>query len=611
MRSHALGVFWAVAHRRPQDYAYFKALQPPVLKIQDGGESDYRWARENLPGALVVARDWAMGEQKGDMRRAPEETGRRHAREWKGHQARLGFNAANTLVLGINEPEVWIDFSTVPYTVAFLDECKRLGLRAGALQLSVGWPANTGPDTPPDWTPYAPVREAIKRGNHALVCHEYWADLGPQEKWGWWGGRTLRCPWDVPILIGECGFEMAVKKSGISMWERGWQAHINAETYAAQLVEYANRMAADPRLLGTCAFLSDFQNREWASLDVEPAYPAILARKGTLRPIADTPVSTEPPAPTTPQPPPAAPAGAPLRWPVEGAVVSQWYGENPDAYARFGLRGHNGIDYAVPVGTPVRAAADGTVAFVDTDPAYGKYVRVWHEALRIHTFYGHLSEARTVAGQKVKAGDVIALSGNTGNSTGPHLHYEIRSADAKGEYLPVYRMGKGAVDPVSFAAGLERGTGAPVAPAAGLAALIVAAATEFGVRPALLASLAWAESSFRADAVSPVGAKGLTQIMPATWAEWAPKVGAVDPFDARDNLRVGAAYLAWLRKQVMSDRDALHAYAWGIGRVLERREPPAEVRAYASQVVHGADLLEAAAGRELATVKVFLPVVAG
>jgi hypothetical protein len=463
MTTHALGVFWAVHHRRPTDYAYFQGMRPPVVKIQDGGPPDYAWVRTQLPGALVVARDWALGEQKGDMRRDPEGTALHHALEWLKRRDRLGFDPARTLVLGINEPEVWVVDGlsaaqaierVVRYTVTFLDECKRLGLRAGALQLSVGWPGNNGPDTPPDWAPFAPVREAILRGNHALVVHEYWAENGPQEKWGWWGGRALKCPWDVPIVIGECGFEMAVRRP-VSGRDRGWQTYIGAEQYAEQMIEYANRMAADPRIVGVCPFLSDYQAQEWASLDVEPAYPALLARKDRLRLIADKPAA--PPPPTPPPPSPAPQAGRMLVRPVDGGVVSQWYGENPDNYGRFGLRGHNGIDYAVPVGTPVRAVADGVVAMVATDAAYGKYVRVWHAALRVHSFYAHLSEARVADGQAVKAGDVVALSGNTGNSTGPHLHFELRIADANGGYEPVARMGKGAVDPVSFEAGLERG----------------------------------------------------------------------------------------------------------------------------------------------------------
>jgi hypothetical protein len=93
---------------------------------------------------------------------------------------------ANLLVVGINEPPVWEALqATVAYTVAFLDQCKAVGLKAGALNLSVGWPANNGPDTAPDWAPYVPVLAAIERGGHYLVLHEYWADQGPTEMWGW------------------------------------------------------------------------------------------------------------------------------------------------------------------------------------------------------------------------------------------------------------------------------------------------------------------------------------------------------------------------------------------------------------------------------------------
>lgn len=127
-------------------------------------------------------------------------------------------------------------------------------------------------------------------------------------------------------------------------------------------------------------------------------------------------------------------------------------------------------------------------------------------------------------------------------------------------------------------------------------AILHAAAEEFGVRPALLASLAWAESSFRPAAVSPAGAQGLCQIMPATWGEWAGRVGASDPFDARDNARVGSAYLAWLLRQLGNEWSALAAYNWGIGNVLAGREPPAQTTTYVRSVIYGANLLEAVAG---------------
>lgn len=290
-----LGVYHSVMHRRPQDYAYFQALQPSVYKVMDGGPNDYEWARNNLPNALIIARDWALSEQHSDMLKAPAETGIRHAREWNEHQKRLGFDKAKTLVLGINEPKVWepgVSEALRLYTVAMCGEAAKLGLRVGAMQLSVGWPNNTGPDTPPDWSPWHGVEEAILRNGGALVTHEYFADQGPNENWGWWCGRTLKCPWQVPIVIGECGCDMFVKDTSVGQQNRGWLGHMPPERYAAELAEYTQRMSADPRFVGCCVFASDFAAHEWYSFDVEPAYKAILANL----PKDTPPVTTHLPA---------------------------------------------------------------------------------------------------------------------------------------------------------------------------------------------------------------------------------------------------------------------------------------------------------------------------
>ena len=92
--------------------------------------------------------------------------------------------------------------------------------------------------------------------------------------------------------------------------------------------------------------------------------------------------------------------------------------------ARWG-RLHAGLDFGVPVGTPVRAVADGVVARCSYDPGgYGHYVKVRHADGTL-SLYGHLSRV-LVDGGRVRAGDVIARSGNTGHSTGPHLHFEMR-----------------------------------------------------------------------------------------------------------------------------------------------------------------------------------------
>lgn len=113
-----------------------------------------------------------------------------------------------------------------------------------------------------------------------------------------------------------------------------------------------------------------------------------------------------------------------MRHPVPGARLSQPFGAHPGTYAAYGLAGHEGLDFAVPIGTPVYAAHDGTAAVRLGSPTYGNYVTVQSEA--VDTLYAHLSDVTVRQGQDVRAGDVIGLSGNTGRSFGPHLHFGVR-----------------------------------------------------------------------------------------------------------------------------------------------------------------------------------------
>lgn len=88
-------------------------------------------------------------------------------------------------------------------------------------------------------------------------------------------------------------------------------------------------------------------------------------------------------------------------------------------------RNHNGIDLAVPTGTPIYAAADGRVVIRKNNPGgYGYYLSIQHDK-DYYTVYGHLSKWLVSDGQTVRAGQQIAKSGNTGRSTGPHLHFEV------------------------------------------------------------------------------------------------------------------------------------------------------------------------------------------
>ncbi len=102
----------------------------------------------------------------------------------------------------------------------------------------------------------------------------------------------------------------------------------------------------------------------------------------------------------------------PHRWPVAGQVT-----------AEFGAR-HPAIDIAATRGTPVRAAASGTVEEAGTDSLLGRFVVIRHQDGYVTT-YGHNSHFVVVPGQAVRAGDVIAFVGSSGQASGPHLHYEV------------------------------------------------------------------------------------------------------------------------------------------------------------------------------------------
>ena len=106
-------------------------------------------------------------------------------------------------------------------------------------------------------------------------------------------------------------------------------------------------------------------------------------------------------------------------------VVTSEFGNRRDPFTGE-RRGHTGMDLAVPTGTSVRAALPGTVTVSTYNQGgYGYYVMIDHGS-GLSTLYGHNSQLLARVGQTVEAGDVIALSGSTGRSTGPHLHFEVR-----------------------------------------------------------------------------------------------------------------------------------------------------------------------------------------
>lgn len=151
-----------------------------------------------------------------------------------------------------------------------------------------------------------------------------------------------------------------------------------------------------------------------------------------------------------PQDEPQEPTMA-LCWPLHdvAAPIGQHFGDNKDVYRRFGQEGHNGIDILVHDFTPVKASGSGIVRWAGDgagEPllgnAAGIAILIRHED-GSQTGYAHLSTVYVTEGDSVNAGDVIALSGHSGATTGAHLHFEYLppSMDVRNGYM-------GRVDPL-------------------------------------------------------------------------------------------------------------------------------------------------------------------
>ncbi|MBQ0896402.1 M23 family metallopeptidase [Micromonospora sp. U56] len=159
---------------------------------------------------------------------------------------------------------------------------------------------------------------------------------------------------------------------------------------------------------------ADRSARESAS----PATPS--ASPTTAGPTASPSATPTRKATPQPKPTPTRTAKPKPSWviPMTGAEITSCYGQRWDTL-------HAGIDFAMPAGTPVRAAFGGTVEKAgDVGDGYGISVVVNHGNGYL-THYAHLSTAKVGVGEKVGAGEPLGLEGSTGDSTGPHLHFEV------------------------------------------------------------------------------------------------------------------------------------------------------------------------------------------
>lgn len=159
---------------------------------------------------------------------------------------------------------------------------------------------------------------------------------------------------------------------------------------------------------------------------------ALRTSKPTPAPRADAKPAPALQAPERRDPLPtvARPSSGPrgeLDWPIRGVL-----------YARFGKKGkeaHDGVDLSAPLGTPVQAAAPGKVLFAGEQKAYGKIAIIQHSS-ELVTLYAHCNDLRVKTGQQVREGQVVATVGESGRTSGPHLHFEVRRSGRPVDPLP-------------------------------------------------------------------------------------------------------------------------------------------------------------------------------
>ena len=458
---HRMGGFWIPSGNRAADYDYFRRLRPGYLKA-------VTLSRDRIGEALsmvheagaVFIRDHSQSEQQADFAANPAETGRRHAREWiakltgGGSLAGLPLNRIGVVLL--NEPSVHNaqeEQKLVAYTREALLTLQPTGIRAMVYNLSSGWTRNSDTDTvkntKPIWTELRVLEDLINITGSWLGLHEYcrndpdegWYTAPNGERWGWNMFRHWACPMTVKIIIGECGMSKRINGNPAPGQPVGWVGNVTPASYAEMLWRYERQ--CHPNVEAIMPFTTNYE-ADWQDKDTLGAHEDILSR---IRPHT-WPTVWPVPVTTTEEPPVTDPKL--IIYPKFTGRISGYYGQiYKQSYS------HEGLDISCPVGTPLFAPTNCTIAWVDEDPAtYGKYVRV-DTPYDVHFFYGHCSEIFVKRGDIIAQGTMIAKTGNTGNSTGPHLHFEVRSRTAEND---AYQSGvsphaNGRIDPIAFAIG--------------------------------------------------------------------------------------------------------------------------------------------------------------
>jgi hypothetical protein len=379
--------------------AEIKSLQPSVVKAFASVTSDDWWASvaDAAPNAIRVLVHGEISDNQDLSNADADADATAKYLSDKPHCPRT--------VICKNEYPIWNGADAretwSAYMVRWIIRMHSHGLHVVAGEFNSGWPRVSLLDDVNWWPDFAAVDNVLDAGDY-WGLHEYWGKAGPLGWWPWTVGRHLRCPTAHNILIDECGYDGNTDGLG---YNQGWVGVLTSDVYADHIIQYHRMLLSDPRVKGTALFLMDYQDRKWTNFDIWPIREQLIARA----PECDTIH-------------PAVVMPARIHLPVTSYVrITQTFAEHKANNPRGGW----GLDFSCATGTDVLAAADGTVdKNLDYGGlSYGKMAQVNH--LWGFTRSAHLNSFTATKGDKVQEGQHIAESGTTGNSTGPHLHFEV------------------------------------------------------------------------------------------------------------------------------------------------------------------------------------------
>lgn len=296
-------------------------------------------------------------------------------------------------------------------TLGAIDEAQVLSVTLCILNLAEGNPHDNGTGNEAvvawKWDQLRPCIKAAVTGGHYLGRHCYWRPEveGPTGRYHALGRLADDITKLKDLGVDVSRLKVLVNETGIDGGiaghtpQQGWQVLTDAATYRAQIVEAEKYARGIPQVEALMLFTAGF-NPPWGSFDHDEAFCSDLTA-----PLKALDVATIP--------------GPVLAPPIDKDKIVR-------VSQRFVPSSHYGIDYSCYVGTPLYAACDGIAYRGDQGAAgFGRYVRI-EDGAGLYVYTAHMSSWAIGDGSVVHAGDMIGLSGNTGNSTGPHLHFEVR-----------------------------------------------------------------------------------------------------------------------------------------------------------------------------------------